>query len=218
MDKAVVLNFLQENSSFLMEQADKLGLQMKDAKKVVHFTEVQLIASEAKVRRLENEMNTLIENAKHNERLIENLFHLSVDLIKSDSEQSFLNAISQTLLNHFNLEAYALRLLPQLKQNNWLTESFFLSEQDPVLERIEKLTKPVCYHYLPEELLGWLRSDIPLQSFIQLPLCLNQPDKTDGIFIIGSANPKRFQTVHDTEYVQKMTASITACLNRLRGA
>ena len=217
MDKTSVLAFLQENPFFVLEQAEKLGLQPKNNKKIMHFSEVQLIASEEKNRRLENEMSTLIDNAKYNQRLIDNLFGLSVDLIKSNSEASFLSAISQTLLNHFNLDAYALRLLPSLKQDNWLADTFFLSEQDPALERIEKLNKPVCYHYLPEELMRWLRTDIPLQSFIQLPLCLNQAGTTDGIFIIGSANPKRFQSDHDTVYVQKMTEAISACLNRLRG-
>lgn len=217
MDKSSVTQFLTQNPDFLLEQADKLGLQVKGNKKVVHFAEVQLVASEDKVKRLENEMHTLIENARENGRLIENLFSLALDLINCNSEADFLNAISQTLINHFNLEAYAFRLSPELKQGDWLSEDFFLTAQEQdMLERIEKLTKPVCFHYLPEEMMSWLKASVPLQSFIQLPLFLNHSTKANGVFIIGSANPKRFQSEHDTAYVSKMSQAITNCMNRLR--
>ncbi len=217
MNKESISAFLQENPSFLLEEASKLGLQVKNGK-IVNFAEVQLNTAENKIRRMEEEIHDFIENAKHNENILDNLFALNIDLIQANSSQELLDAIANALENHFHLNAYALRLLPQMnnKQTNWLDEKYFLKENSTAIAHIEKLDRPVCFHYIPEELMTWIPAEVPLQSFVQIPLYLEKTDKADGILLIASANPKRFHNTYDTVYVQKMADSITACLNRLR--
>ncbi len=217
MNKESVSAFLQENPSFLLEEASKLGLQVKN-NKIVNFAEIQLNTAEHKIRRMEEDINNFIENAKNNENILDKLFALNVELIRATSSQDLLEAIANALENYFNLNAYALRLFPQLNtcKTDWLPADYFLEENHSAIAHIEKLDHPVCFHYIPESLMAWMPADIPLQSFVQIPLYLDQTDKPDGVLIIASANPKRFQSSHDTVYVQKMADSITACLNRLR--
>ena len=217
MNKESISAFLQENPSFLLEEASKLGLQTKNGK-IVNFAEVQLNSAENKIRRMEEEIHGFIENAKHNENILDHLFALNLDLIELTTSQQLLDAVANALENHFHLNAYALRLLPQLNsdQTNWLHEDYFLTENHAAIPIIEKLERPVCFHYIPEDLMTWLSTDIPLQSFVQIPLYLNKTNQPDGILIIASANPKRFQSSHDTVYVKKLADALTACLNRLR--
>ncbi len=219
MNKESVSAFLQENPSFLLEEASRLGLQVKNGK-IVNFAEVQLNSAESKIRRMEEEIHSFIENAKHNENILDHLFALNLDLIELTTSRQLLDAVANALENHFHLNAYALRLLPELNCNHtdWLHKDYFLPENHAAIPLIEKLERPVCFHYIPEDLMNWLPTDVPLQSFVQIPLYLNKSSKPDGLLIIASANPKRFQSSHDTVYVKKMADAITACLNRLRNA
>lgn len=210
-----VIDYLGRNPDFLKEQAAYFGLKANDAK-IVSFTDVQLMASQDKVNRLEEEIITLIENAKHNQKIIESLFSLNIQLIQANHLDDVFAAISQALEKHFNINAYAIKLCPNpVFDTNMLPETVILAKSDPALPLVEALAAPVCTHYLNDALLGWLPSTPTLQSFIQLPLYISQTEKVEGVLLIGSANPKRFTSEHDTIYVAKISEAIAASLNRL---
>ncbi|WP_434778621.1 DUF484 family protein [Neisseria sp. Ec49-e6-T10] len=218
MDKNAIVHYLSTHPDFLAECAERFGLQAKN-NKVVSFSEVKLIAAEDKIQRLEKNIHTLIENAKHNEKLVEQLFALNLDLIKATSANELFCAISKTLNEYFNLEAYTIKLLPHVeKSSSWLTEEYYLPIGHPAIHKIEQLTHPICHHYLIKEMLDWLPTQTSLQSFIQIPIHLTTKEQIDGVMVIGSANPKRFSNEHDTIYVQKMVEAIVTTLMRLRNS
>lgn len=213
--KQQVIDFLGRNPDFLREQAAYFGLKTNDAK-IVSFTDVQLMASQDKVNRLEEEIFTLIENAKHNQKIIESLFSLNIGLIQSNDVAAVFDTVSQALEHHFNINAYTIKLCPNPTfKIDKLPEDCILPPSHPALSFIEGLTEPLCTHYLNDATLGWLPSTPTLQSFIQLPLYISQTKKIEGVLIIGSANPKRFTNAHDTIYVEKISEAIAASLNRL---
>lgn len=214
-NKKQIIEFLANHPDFLKEQAAYFGLKIHDDK-IVSFAEVQLMASQDKVKQLEEKIFTLIENAKHNQKLIENLFSLNIQLIQSDCVTDVLNATSTALVQHFNLNAHAIKLCPNpIYQAQSLPENILLPPTHPALASIEKLKLPVCTHYLSDAQLNWLPTTPTLQSFIQLPLYISQQQNVEGVLLIGSANPKRFTTEHDTLYVEKISAAIAASLKRL---
>ena len=212
MNEAAILDFLKNNPEFLLTHAKSLGVQPSH-EKITAFAEVKLQANEIRTERMAQHLNEVIDNARHNQALIETLFALDHALIAATSLNDVTTALHTALDQGFQLPQYALRLVPQAHMT--LPETELLKPNTPTFEKFKLLKRSVCDHYLADDVLAWLpKSAETLQSFLKVPL-LGPTQDFIGILIVASPNPKHFGPEQDTHYMDHLALSLSAALNRI---
>lgn len=212
MNEADVLDFLKNNPEFLLANAKSLGVQLNNDK-ITAFAEVKLQANEIRTQRMEQHLNDIIDNARHNQVLIETLFQLDNALIAATNLEAIFAALDDALNNGFGLPHYALRLAPQ--KGFEITANRLLDPNSSAYEKFSQLSHSHCDHYLADDVLTWLpNSTATLQSFLKVPL-LSPSLGFIGVLIVASPNPQHFTPEQDTSYMDNLAQNLSTGLNRI---
>lgn len=212
MNEAAVLDFLKNHPEFLWTHAKSLGIQPSNDK-ITAFAEVKLQANEIRTQRMAQHLNDVIDNARHNQSLIDTLFALDHALIGAASLDELSAALQHALEDGFALPHYALKLVPDaagLVPTQWR-----LDPNGSAYAKLSQLQHSTCDHYLADEVLAWLPpATETLQSCLKMPL-LTPTQQFLGVLIVASPNPQHFSPEQDTSYMDNLARNLSAALNRL---
>ncbi|MBP6345331.1 DUF484 family protein [Neisseriaceae bacterium CLB008] len=215
MNEASLLDFLKNHPEFLLTHAKILGIQPNNDK-ITAFAEVKLQANEIRTQRMEQHLNDVIDNARHNQALIETLFNLDHALIGATSLADITTALTKAMTEGFDLPYYVLKLVqPAHSIQPTLPAALLLNEGGKAYEKLNQLKRSVCDQYLADDVLAWLPpSATTLQSFLKVPL-LTPEQGFMGVLIVASPNPQHFGPEQDTHYMDHLAQNLGAALNRL---
>ncbi|MBP6861592.1 MAG: DUF484 family protein [Neisseriaceae bacterium] len=212
MNDVDVLDFLKNHPEFLLTHAKSLGIQPSNDK-ITAFAEVKLQANEIRTQRMEQHLNALIDNARHNQALIDTLFTLDHALIGATSLTELTTALHHALSDGFNLPHYTLKLAPMV--GDALPEALTFPATSSAFDKLSQLKHSTCDHYLADDVLAWLPpAPETLQSCLKMPL-LTPTQGFMGVLIVASPNPQHFSPEQDTRYMDNLARNLSAALNRL---
>lgn len=177
------------------------------------------------VTMLQHRLDDLIRIAKSNERKQLNFQQYELSLLNSSGLEPLLKLILEEHKHRFQLTAVTLmlhdpeyefqRLLESVpKTEQWhnhllFTDSVQRLEQFFSLRRVPRLT-----HFSLHQHQQLFPSHCELGSIALLPLIRQQ--QLIGSLNLGSRNPNRFQSSIGTQFLQHLTAVVSACIENAR--
>ncbi len=217
LDAKDVAAYLRRHPAFLNDYPD-LAVQLTVAREqgpVASLATYQLQHLREKNAELERRLAELVDIAAENERLMERVHGLGVALVRAGSVEAVASTVVARLREDFRSEQVRFALFGEhagLPSAEWLLQmpgpqavpefADFLQHGEPVSGRLsaERLHK----------LFGAQASGIRSAAAIPLGQL--------GILAIGSADPDHFQPGMGTVFLKMIGATVTAALERARGA
>lgn len=210
-----VLAYLQTHPEFLSEHADTLGISLHSGK-VRSIAALQLEQHRAKIKRLGDNIRSLVSNAGANEALFVKIMRLAQALQQDNTVLQMLASIDTAMEEDFRLPDYALRWWRPQTRRGVVPEDFYLDSSAQIAS-LSKLSEPICTQHPPlKEMLDWLpETDKPYESFLILPLPVE--DATAGVWVFGHSDPEYFNAETDTLFVEQLGRLVAAALRRALG-
>ena len=191
-------------TSTLINQAKNPDIISLDDCRFLRLQEKQLI--------LENNLSTLLSQAKDNEHIINGLHKLALVCLQANTLQQLRHQVRDLLLEHFQLPHVELALFHK--------KSHAKAINPTLISVAQAMTEPLCGHYAHTSVIALFPQKITLQSFAQLPLfSVNSVEKskqTFGLLVFASENGQHFQANADHHYLKKMGELVSVAVGRLK--
>lgn len=211
-----VISFLREHPNLLVEHPDLLSeITIPHATGVAtSLVERQVSVLREQVRQHKNQLKELIEIAKDNGQLSEQLHILVGKLIESTDLESLLTTIKKSLISDFKADKIVLRILaedvlknkkklPELVGKEWSQKSLF--------EEIINHKNPVCGRLNTKQHQTMFGDDLPeYGSSVLLPLFGRN---WTGLLAIGSQHPERYTKDMGTDILSQMADIVTLAID-----
>ena len=188
----IVAKFLQENPGFFEQEPALLkNLELSHASGLA----VSLIEKQVQYLRSENEsleqrLNQLIQVASDNEKLMNRLHRLTLELMSMGDLPSFFDRLSEALLDEFNADILNITLFDRKIEAGPKTPMFHIRRDDPEIQEFQDHFEKgvsVCgrlnrnkRNYLFGSRAQWV------ESMVWVPM------GDEGMLAIGSSDPARF--------------------------
>ncbi|MCG6969733.1 MAG: DUF484 family protein [Gammaproteobacteria bacterium] len=212
-----VEKFLQQHPDFFEKHT-----QLLTDLKVPHVTggAVSLVERQVDVlrkqnRKLQKQLDDLVQIARDNERLNRQVYKLTLNLMEADSVSEVVNLLVQNLKTDFAADAVALRIVATPKVVNALNRREFISNADDLKQLFGKIFedgRPLCgrLKQTQREFLFAGASE-RIGSVALLPL---MAQKGFGLLAIGSFEDTRFHPGMGTVYLNQMSHLISKAVLR----
>ncbi|MDH5408825.1 MAG: DUF484 family protein [Gammaproteobacteria bacterium] len=174
---------------------------------------VSLIERQVSTLRKQNELvskklNKLIENARFNEQLIDQINALVLALLDADSLDKVLEIVETRLSKDFDADAVVIRLF-NTGHPYMASHPEVIVWDEPALGAFEKIIagrKPICGSLRPGQLESLFSDDAGnIGSAALIPLIENDNSTTCyGMLAIGSHDPQRFRSDMGTLFLKHM--------------
>lgn len=215
ISEADVEAFLQGNPDFFMSRPDLLaGLQLPHPSgAAVSLIEHQVRILREKNESIERKLLDLVEVARENEHLSNQLHHLSLGLLEAEDLDSALNVSQELLRNELKADYVCIRLVG-LEEGN----IHALAGGEDALSEFEELFKnnrPSCGRISPEQkAVLFCNEDDEVASSVLVPL--QDPERL-GVLAIGSRDPNRFYPGMGTLFMGTLGELISRAIRSYRG-
>ena len=177
------------------------------------------------VDNLQSKLDALIRIAKHNEQKQRNFQEYELSLFNSSGLHQLLAIILEQHRVRFKLSDVTLLLLDpeyefrRLLDNSatppaWRKHLLFTEDKNMISQYFSVLRKPRLSSYSEHIHQSLFPSTQSLQSVAILPLI--RQDKFIGTLNLGSRSPTRFQADMGTQFLQHLSAVISACIENGR--
>lgn len=174
---------------------------------------------------LQAKLDALIRMAKNNEQKLNNFQEYELSLFNTDGLHQLLAVILEQHRARFKLSDVTLllfdpeyefrRLLDNLPGTpEWRQHLIFTEDASTVNQYFSVLRKPRLSGYSPHVHLNLFPNMSSLNSVAILPLF--RQDKFIGTLNLGSRSPDRFQADMATQFLQHLSAVISACIENAR--
>jgi uncharacterized protein YigA (DUF484 family) len=190
--------------------------------KVPHITggAVSLVERQVDVlrkqnRKLQKQLDDLVQIARDNEKLNRQVYKLTLGLMEAETLESMLEYLYQTLKSDFAADAVAIRAAVPKAQNRFQDRAEFVSDLERMKTMFTKLfeeNRPTCGRFNQEQrkyLFGGAAERIG--SMALLPLSAKSPF---GMLAIGSHEETRFHAGMGTVYLNQMSHIVSKALLR----
>jgi len=205
-----VVKYLRIHPDFFERHQELLGNlrlphQSGDA---VSLIERQISILREQNKKVQSQLNRLVENAQVNEDLIERINALILTLLDADSLDTVLDIIENRLSQDFNADAVVIRLFntghPAIVRHPEV-----MDWSEPALGAFEKVIagrKPICGRLKPGQLESLFNDDAGnIGSAALIPLVENGNNSTCyGMLAIGSHDHHRFRSDMGTLFLKHM--------------
>ena len=192
-----IVRYLRDHPAFFEKHQDLLAgmILTHQAGSAVSLIERQVQVLREQKEELKAKLQSLINTAKINEKLNNNINSLILELLDAPTLKDVIKVIEQRIRADFEADAIVVKLLASgneiLKEHEDLT-----AWQQPALtigEKVMTARQPVCGSFNPEQMQA-LFDDADIQSAGVVPLAADKNSKNCyGIIAIGSYDPQRFR-------------------------
>lgn len=214
MDTNTVLAFLKSHPDFLAEHADELGVRMRDDK-VRSFAQAQLNASQLKMEKMAQQLQTMYEASEANQITMKRLLALDVALLRANTVGQLVQALYDVLVQEFGLQQFRLALAVEPKNKARIPDEIVVG-QAKVRAAIRALEQPLLGNKISAEMRALLpQGEGVAESFLLLPVPIGE--ETGAVIMAADADVNRFAADLPTEWVARMAEAVGAALSRMMG-
>lgn len=216
-----VEKFLKQHPDFFEKHT-----QLLSDIKVPHITggAVSLVERQVDVlrkqnRKLQKQLDDLVQIARDNEKLNRQVYKLTLSLMEADSVSEVVDLLVQSLKTDFAADAVALRIVASPKVVAALNRKEFISNSDDLKQLFGKIFedgRPLCgrLKQTQREYL-FAESSERIGSVALLPLMAQSTAKKGfGLLAIGSFEDTRFHPGMGTVYLNQMSHLISKAVLR----
>lgn len=213
-----MVRYLRDHPAFFEDHQDVLaGMVLShETGSAVSLIERQVQILREQKEEHKSKLQGLINTAKNNEKLNNNVNALILDLLDAPSLDDVIKVIEQRMRADFEADAISVKLLASgndiLKAHEELT-----AWQQPALvigEKVMTARQPMCGSFKAEQMQA-LFDDADIQSAGVVPLVKEKDSKNCyGIIAIGSYDPNRFRADMGTLFLSLLGQVLTRILNR----
>lgn len=176
----------------------------------------QVMVLREQQRQLQRKLNLITDAANANERLLEKVQQLLLQLFRCRSRRELLPRIPRAVGEVFEVKAVALRLFTDTPQSphEIAPNTAGIEAVLPLLEQ----QQPHCGYLSREQRALLFPNDIEtLRWGIIIPLCGDDQDQSClGLLAVGSDDPERFHPEMGTHYMRYLGTLLAGLLQRFR--
>lgn len=210
-----VVKYLNEHANFFKTHSDLLAtmyIPSLHGGGTVSLAERQQLVQRDKIRALETKMAELIQYAKENDSISENVHQFTTQLLSASDFESLLQTISHAMRQDFQVPYTGIRL--------WVQPSNTANNHHKVFNAVdvelnlwaESLAEPYCGQPPGLDFVTWFGENAIPKSFALI--ALRNKNKVFGLLALASDDEKRFYPEMGTMYLTRMGELISACLQQ----
>jgi uncharacterized protein YigA (DUF484 family) len=210
-----VVKYLTEHANFFKTHPDLLAtmyIPSLHGGGTVSLAERQQLVQRDKIRALETKMAELIQYAKENDAISENVHKFTTQLIRETEFESLLLTITHAMRQDFQVPYTGIRL--------WAQASSIVNKNNRVFNAVdvelnlwaESLADPYCGLQPGLDFVTWFGENAIPKSFALI--ALRNKDKVFGLLALASDDEKRFYPEMGTMYLSRMGELIGGCLQQ----
>lgn len=206
-------DFFERHPEVLAE----LNLSHSFGGNAISLIERQVRALRGQNRNSRQQLETLIQIARDNDRLNERMHRLTLAVMDATTLNEIYIALDETLRGDFEADAVTVKLFinpdeAQIEPDNELMQTIFVPMNDPRLDEFRHLLgheKPTCGKLKPDQLkymFGGTADSIKSTAVIPLggDSCSSVECRFLGLLAIGSRDPNRFQPAMGTLFLSNL--------------
>ena len=214
LDDALVAEYLRDNPEFFQRQRDLIAnLQIPhDVFPAVSLVEYQVRVLRDEKRRLKWRLDDLLRVARDNDRVAEQLHHLTMDLLESDSLDSVIGNVRAGLRLNFHADVCRILLIGDDLPD---VDAVVL---EPASERTARLAdrfrgnRPVCGRLSGEQMsLVFDEYAADVRSAAVVPI---DDGAARGLIGIGSRDADRYRADHGTVFLRQLGQLVGRAVRR----
>jgi uncharacterized protein len=205
-----VVDYLSEHPDFFLHHPNLLGeIEIPhESGAAVSLIERQVESLRKQLSETRQQLNEVMEVARHNHSLQERMHRLTLELIDAATFDEVLNALEDELHDDFKADAMELRLFSSSRVDEHFEGK--INDQIETFQNFFDQTQPICGQLEPEQLnyIFGVDSD-RIASTALIPL---KSDGVLGLLAIGSVDAKRFAPHHGTDFLTRLGEIISRTL------
>ncbi len=216
-DEHKIVNYLRIHGDFFVRHPDLL-LEMTlphDAGSGVSLIERQVLELRAQNDTLKKKLSALVANARHNERLHQQMHEVLLAVVRQPDIRSVLESLAGTIKQQFALSL----AVPRIANVDWQSHEceYMVDADDANYRKLRARIahgRSVCDDRLPSEILTWLFGDeaATVGSCVLVPLGGSEPV---GFLALAAHDESRFRSDLDTMFLDRLGAVVGALMQRL---
>lgn len=208
----IVAKYLRKNPDFLEREPSLLkNLELSHASgPAVSLIEKQVQYLRAENDSLEQKLNHLVQVAADNEKLMQRLHKLTLELMSMGDLSTFFDRLAEALMQEFNADILNITLFNLKIETGPKTPMFHVKRDDPEIQQFDEQLKKgisVCGRlnrnkrdYLFGSRAQWVQSTALV------------PMGNDGMLAIGSSDPARFYPGMGTLFLDLLAQVVSSRL------
>ncbi len=206
-----VATYLRKNPDFFVKYPDLAKyLEIKSAQKtnVIPIKNKQLKKIQQDKNKLETSLEYLLEIAEQNDKLADQIHHITIDLINAVDLENLIMKFHSKLTTEFKVQDSALRLWNIGKKipKKWVS-------YDPsLLSFAEELSGPNFSQILSKQIASSFEFEPGGGSYAYCPI---RTTKTIGILILFNSDKNHYTRNKDTVYLQRLVELLAHNIWRL---
>lgn len=214
LDEASIAQYLRRHPDFFLRQRElvtelRIPHEVRPARSLIEY-QVQLLRDETS--RLRARLDELLHIARGNDRLMEQLHRLTLELIDADSLETALDALRRSLQQSFHADAVHIILITPLPAQ---ANACVWKPDHPDAARLAKLCRgdqPVCGQLDDEQRqLAFGELAAAVKSAALIPLA---DGAARGLLAIGSHNPEHYRSDQGTVFLRQLGALLGRAIHR----
>ncbi len=205
-----VADYLSEHPDFFLRHPNLLGeIEIPhESGAAVSLIERQVESLRKQLSETRQQLNEVMEVARHNHSLQERMHRLTLELIDAATFDEVLNALEDELHDDFKADAMELRLFSSSRVDEHFEGK--INDQIETFQNFFDQTQPICGQLEPEQLNYIFGADSDrIASTALIPL---KSDGVLGLLAIGSVDAKRFAPHHGTDFLTRLGEIISRTL------
>lgn len=212
LDDQAIAEYLQENPDFF-ERHPALLTQMSirhEAQGSISLIERQQKILREQIGVLQEEITTLMANARRNERIFHGYSELYMKLLRCGSIGEVEAALELCFLEQLNLAQLSLKLFAPLSGH--ASRLQFSADTHKQLLSKRFTTEPVYLGRITQDEHRLLFADAPAENIESVALLLLGGDDKLGILALGSHDPSHFEPSMDYLLISQLQALLSSIL------
>ena len=205
-----IVKFLENHPDFFERHPELLArLRLPhESGKAISLIEKQVAVLREQNTAVNNRLDRLIENARQNEKLSQQIYALNLSLLDAESLDKVIEIVEKRLSQDFNADAVVIRLF-NTGHPAMTAHPEIIDWDEPALGAFEKIIagrKPICGSLKPGQLESLFNDEAGhIGSAALIPLVENDHSTTCyGMLAIGSHDHMRFRSDMGTLFLKHM--------------
>lgn len=187
---------------------------MRD-EKVRSFAQGQLVASQLKIEKMADQLQTMYEASEANQATMRRVLALDIALLDANTVGQLVQALYDSLAQAFGLQQFRLALAAEPNNKTRIPDEIVVRDAK-TRAAIKALDKPLLGNKISAEMRALLpQSEAVAESFLQLPVPIG--GKTGAVILAADADVNRFAADLPTEWVERMAEAVGVALSRMMG-
>ncbi|MCO6441576.1 MAG: DUF484 family protein [Nitrococcus mobilis] len=214
LDEILIAEYLRRHPDFFLRQRElvaelRIPHDVRPARSLIEY-QVQVLRDET--AQLRAHLNELLRIARSNDRLVQQLHRLTLELLDADSLETVCDALRQSLRHSFHVDAVHIILITALPAQ---VNASVWPPDHPDAARLAKLfrgDRPICGRLNDEDMrLAFGELAIRVKSAALIPLA---DGATQGLLAIGSHNPEHYRPDQGTIFLRQLGALLGRAIQR----